>query len=139
LHSSIRMEGNVAMRNRQSGFTLIELLVVVSIIGILAAVAIPQYAGYKAQAVDASMESSLRNARTASEAFYVGTGGTYEGLTIAALLLNGFRISDGVDVDVVAAGPSAFQLRACAAGGSSPALLLDSNAGGAVPDSGACS
>ncbi len=55
---------------QNAGFTLIELLVVVAIIGILAAVAIPQYAQYRQRSFDAQALSDLRNAANAEEAYY---------------------------------------------------------------------
>ncbi len=62
------------MRNRTHstrGFTLIELLVVVSVISILAAIAIPQFATYRAKGFDARMEYDARNAATAQEAYFI--------------------------------------------------------------------
>ena len=57
------------IRNRK-GFTLIELLIVVAIIGILAAVAIPQFSAYRAKAYNSASNSDARNIKTGLEAFY---------------------------------------------------------------------
>ena len=61
---------------KNEGFTLIELMIVIAIIGILAAIAIPQFSAYRTRSYNSSAESDLRNAATAQEAYYVD-GQTY--------------------------------------------------------------
>jgi prepilin-type N-terminal cleavage/methylation domain-containing protein len=57
-------------KKNEKGFTLIELLIVVAIIGILAAIAIPQFAAYRQKAQNSSAVSDLRNMRTDLESYY---------------------------------------------------------------------
>lgn len=57
--------------NQTAGFTLIELLIVVAIIGILAAIAIPQFSAYRAKAYNSAATSDLKNAKTSLETYFM--------------------------------------------------------------------
>ena len=87
----------VNKRKKSKGFTLIELLVVVAIVGILAAIAIPQFAAYRARGFNARVAADARNAATAEEAFFVDNNAYYTGGDCATgLAAYGFNGSDGV-------------------------------------------
>ena len=60
----------------EKGFTLIELLVVIAIIGILAAIAIPQFSAYKDRAYNSDTQASLHNLFLACKDFWADNGVT---------------------------------------------------------------
>jgi prepilin-type N-terminal cleavage/methylation domain-containing protein len=82
-----RMSSTAAERPNatdEDGFTLIELLYVLVIIGVLLAIAVPSFIGFKDRAQQRTAASNVREAVPDAEAYY-NDNSTYAGMTLASL------------------------------------------------------
>ena len=138
LHGVVRMTAMKLERGARtrlgnaSGFTLVELLCVVAIIGVLTAIVIPRFMGFRALAIDARAKSDLRNAANAEEAYFVGVGEYLSCVNDDCKnQLPDFRLSPGVEIHINANnGPHPSFLGTAVATGGDKTFSYNSAAGG---------
>lgn len=121
----------LSSRNRnRKGFTVIELMIVIAILGILLAIAIPQFYSYRVKFYNALSKSDLRNAFTVAHVFFTHSPtATFNPATLTA---GGYRASPGVVLTITDGMESTLAMTASNANAGAAAITYTINITGAI-------
>lgn len=123
------MLSKISQAKNEKGFALIELLIVILIIGILAAIAIPQFGQYKLQKYNSDSKANLNDLYAACKAYWADNAGSDAcSVAIASQTSYGYIQSANVEVTITPGTDTETDFEATASHSGSPTTYtLDEN------------